>query len=458
MAGCSPSQTEPEAKTSSDAEATSPTNLPSFTPYETTVEIPMSGDAQLVGTVTATGQKVVAVILKYPEHVLGSIDLNRTFTVDVENYPTEEGVVTKSRTITSVHTASRPQLSNSEGGNYVVIHLDPTDEAAGAQAIKVLHEDPITVHAGTPDSVATKEIKQANKIPVDFDGVTYRIQQIGNLTTVDGKALDPRESSIELTQATLFDPAINEFETGTYLDDAGSAEPLQYRFRKAKKDDAPLVVFLHGSGQYGDDNRAHILSSRGAVGVLDWEDAYVLAPQYKSVFDPAEPYGENAGGIHWQSTHRQEQVIGLIKQIIEENPGIDRSRIYIQGLSRGGEGALGILTKEPDIFAAGLIMSGRELKSIELVSHRSSVDDLTAVKDIPLWFFHAKADEISPIEGTRTNVQHLDELGAKAVRYTEFDTAGNTDNGWINKNPHNTWDATYNSPDVWSWLLSQTKK
>lgn len=456
VASCSAANIE---NTQGPSSAVSPPvkNVQEFVPLLERLPIEVEGDAVLISTVTAKGSKIVAVILKYDKQLLGSTDLRTAYEVEVRNFPTSDGVISAKRTIVSAHTSIIPSLNDSSSGQYVVLSLLDTDIASGANRIETQEDAPIRVDVGTSTPSGKKDIVQAKKVPVPFLDVSYKINQIGKLTTVDGQTVEPNEWTISLSSENVYDPVLSQFEEDAFTGDIPDAETVGYRLRKGNKDSSPLVVFLHGSGQYGDDNLAHVLSSRGAVGVLDWEDAYVLAPQYASIFDPVSNGGDCPRGMHWQSEHRQDQVINLIEKVIAENPSIDRSRVYIQGLSRGAEGALGILSKRPDLFAGALLMSGRELKSCELVAGRSSAADFQSLKQIPLWFFHAKDDPISPVEGTRKNVAALKEIGSTQVKYTEFDTTSHRDNGWSNDSPHNTWDFVYNSSDVWEWLLAQVK-
>ena len=128
------------------------------------------------------------------------------------------------------------------------------------------------------------------------------------------------------------------------------------------------------------------------------------------------------------------------------------------GLSRGSEGAVKLLLTRPHFFAGALLMSGREAYTYEWVDGNATKENLSSIKDIPMWFFHSKEDKISPVEGSRINVNILKELHAPNVKYTEFTTEKVGDNGIANDNSHNTWDALFNSPEVMQWLLHQKRR
>lgn len=148
----------------------------------------------------------------------------------------------------------------------------------------------------------------------------------------------------------------------------------------------------------------------------------------------------------------------MIDETIQQNPDIDKNRIYLIGLSRGAEGAMYLLLDRPNFFAAALLMSGREAGTVEYIDGKATASLLSPIKDIPIWFFHSKEDKVSPVEGSRKNFMILKyKLHNKNVRYTEFTFLNSGDNGFINNNAHNTWDAVFNSPVVYDWLLQQKR-
>ena len=107
---------------------------------------------------------------------------------------------------------------------------------------------------------------------------------------------------------------------------------------------------------------------------------------------------------------------------------------------------------------AQIAFAGREAYTLEWMDGNATKDNLMPLKDLPLWFFHSKEDKVSPVQGSRINYQILHkELKAPNVKYTEFTTEQPGDNGIVNNNAHNTWDAVFNSPEVMTWLLQQKR-
>src|SRR5215510_4594094 len=133
------------------------------------------------------------------------------------------------------------------------------------------------------------------------------------------------------------------FSFNTYVD---KGDTLKYRQLYPDADTMrrfPLVIFLHGSGERGNDNEAQL-----KWGVMNFatdqnmmlHPALVIAPQCPekvswSNFDREK----NSTEMHLQPTPTKpmELLIGLIHQLIKTMP-VDSNRIYITGLSMGGYG------------------------------------------------------------------------------------------------------------------------
>lgn len=146
-----------------------------------------------------------------------------------------------------------------------------------------------------------------------------------------------------------------------------------------------------------------------------------------------------------------------MKTLLNEHPSIDRNRVYIHGLSRGGEGALAVASDAPELFAAAASCSGREIGCVEYIDGDSTTHLALPLASMPIWLFHTKQDPIAPVSGSRRNAELLSQLGNKRVRYTEIDRKTPFDCGYVNSSAHNSWDVAYDSPSFWNWLLSQKR-
>ncbi|MFT3875005.1 MAG: PHB depolymerase family esterase [Propioniciclava sp.] len=311
-------------------------------------------------------------------------------------------------------------------------------------------------------SIVTKPRVQATTTPHFYGAdLSFTVTLTGGLVRADDRFLAPASFTVTTAASSLLQPWVDEFTSG----EEKGRQPgnvLSYRLRRPRgRGKRPLVIYLHGSGQVGTDNVAHLLSSLGAVGVLAHEDAWVLAPQAPEVFDRFDSYDErtgSGGGVHWQTRNRRQLLLALIRRLLRENPGIDADRVYIQGLSRGGEGALALVLEAPELFAAAGIFSGREAGCVEWMDGHATPAMLRPALGVPLWFFHAAQDTVSPVGGTRRNVEILRGLRHRNLRYTELTRERPGDSGFVNASAHNSWDLAYNSPAFWQWLLTQRRR
>lgn len=219
--------------------------------------------------------------------------------------------------------------------------------------------------------------------------------------------------------------------------------PVDYN--KHKK--YPLVMFLHGAGERGDDNEAQLLHG-GALFLQDSlrknYPAIVIFPQMPK--DSAWAYME----VKYDSVVRRVSFLfpfrstptvpaGLVKGLMDslsQGGIVDKKRIYIAGLSMGGFGTFNMVARYPDYFAAAMPICG---------AGDTTLAGRFAYK-IPLWVFHGGADPVVNVEYSRTYVQALRNLGA-TPRYTEYPGVG-----------HNSWDNAFAEGDLPHWLFSNKKK
>ncbi len=199
----------------------------------------------------------------------------------------------------------------------------------------------------------------------------------------------------------------------------------------------PLVVFLHGSGERGTHNNEQMRNGVHAFcekWVRDKHPHYLLVPQCP----PEERWGGSSKD--WQSLYTPEptvpgrMVLELIEKMLLEHPDIDPKRVYITGLSMGGFGTFDLLMRRPDLFAAGLPLSGG-----------GDPRYAEKIKGIPLWVLHGSLDDVVFPRCSRQIVEALKKMGSK-VKYTEHSTMY-----------HDIWTATYYNPAVLEWLFAQRR-
>jgi poly(3-hydroxybutyrate) depolymerase len=207
----------------------------------------------------------------------------------------------------------------------------------------------------------------------------------------------------------------------------GSNLPFRY-FVPPGYDDAqayPLILFLHGAGERGNDNEAQL--GNNANGALQLLGTAQLALQPVFMIAPQCPTDG------WWSGATLASAIGLVDQLAATYH-IDPDRVYVTGLSMGGMGTWSAVTAQPNRFAAAVPMSGN-----------GDTRAAAAVASLPLWFFHAANDPTVGVDGSDNLVAALRDAGASTI-YTRYDTGG-----------HGIWSVAYAHPLLFPWLVSQMR-
>lgn len=221
---------------------------------------------------------------------------------------------------------------------------------------------------------------------------------------------------------------------------SSSGDTLPYRILypegySSSTDTLPLVLFLHGAGERGEDNSAQL--THGAQLFLDSMSQYpaiVVFPQCGS-------------GSYWVRIERQADdlqmpfyeapvsdmgmVIELLAQL-QAQERIDPSRIYLAGLSMGGFGTFELLARLPRTFAAAVPICGGGNKLLAPLYAQHT----------PMWIFHGDADSVVSVDLSRKMYKALAEAGGQP-KYTEYPEVG-----------HNSWDPAFAEPELLKWLFS----
>lgn len=418
--------------------------------------------SRLLACITPVGTRITAVCVDTGVTLLGCRDLARSFSLTVQVSDADSAPLPVAR----AYTRDSASAGEATGGRYLVFELAGLDEKLPQPYRFVAgNTEPMLFREYAADgSIVQRPRVQATQTPEPLGAsLVVTVTRTATVVRADGGFLD--ESHWEVTAAanSLSELDLHGFTKGVISAGNSTKNVLHYRLRRpaGRHRRAPLVLFLHGSGQVGSDNLAQVLSSRGATGVLDHDDAYVVAPQAPAVFDAYDSYDEatgKGGGIHWQTRNRRRLLAALVRDVIRRNPGVDRERVYVVGLSRGAEGGLALVLDEPELFAGAILPSGREAGTVEWLSGHATRNLLRPALKTPLWFFHAAQDTVSPVDGSRINVTILRELGHRDLRHTEVSYESPGDSGYLNTSAHNSWDLAFNSPDVWEWLLGKRRR
>lgn len=159
---------------------------------------------------------------------------------------------------------------------------------------------------------------------------------------------------------------LETFEREKFIQDK---DTLLYRILYPKNFDKnekyPLVLFLHGAGERGDDNNAQL--ANGAQLFLEKIEefpAVVIFPQapkddYWAKVDVdrnVSPFTFNFKNME-EPTKALKKVMVLVDSLTSESY-IDRDRIYVGGLSMGAMGTYELISRKPNTFAAAFAICG----------------------------------------------------------------------------------------------------
>ena len=205
----------------------------------------------------------------------------------------------------------------------------------------------------------------------------------------------------------------------------------------------PLIIWLHGGGEGGTDPTIALLGNRAANYASAeiqqyFGGAFVLVPQAPTFWMNAEGGGYTRGD---KEDIYNKGLMALIKDYVAANPRIDTDRIYVGGCSNGGYMSLKLILKEPRYFAGGYISA--------LAYHNVNISDaqVRSIRDVPIWFIHAKDDPVTVPEETVVPLYgRLMAAGAKNVHFSYYDHVTDITGQYGGK------DFRYNGH--WSWIYS----
>jgi predicted peptidase len=221
-----------------------------------------------------------------------------------------------------------------------------------------------------------------------------------------------------------------------------SGHKLPYRQLAPAKVEAgkkyPLVVFLHGAGERGSDNKkqlVHGMNDFASDAIMAKYPAFVVAPQCADEKKWVEvDWTLDSHTMPEQPSDPLAATFELI-DVLQKTQPIDAQRIYITGLSMGGYGTWDAISRRPELFAAAAPICGGGDPAMA-----------KQIQFVPLWVFHGDKDEAVKVNRSREMVQAIKDVGTD-VKYTEYKGVG-----------HDSWTQTYKDPAFYEWLFAQRKK
>ncbi len=193
-----------------------------------------------------------------------------------------------------------------------------------------------------------------------------------------------------------------------------NTQPIKYRLLKpvhAPNDTEkyPLVVVFHGSGATGTDNAKQmgVLPKLWAQpGILSKYKAFIVVPQFpgRSSNYLMDSTRKVLTSIPQPGLQSALQLIDSLKQVLP----VDEKRIYAVGFSMGGSSVINVLSSRPELFAAGVSLSG--------IPQFEQVEKL---KTIPIWLIHGNKDTENPPASDDHFYREVSTIGK--TRYWIFD-------------------------------------
>lgn len=183
----------------------------------------------------------------------------------------------------------------------------------------------------------------------------------------------------------------------------------------------PLVLFLHGAGERGNDLQK--VKMHGPPKLIENGEEFpfiLVAPQCPE-------------GKRW--THFLLELSLLINEV-QTDYRVDSFRVYLTGLSMGGQGTWALAMYQPSKFAALAPICGW-----------TDTFEVCNLKDIPIWVFHGAQDLVVPIKHSEEIVETLKKCGSNKIKFTIYPEAN-----------HDSWTETYNNSEFYEWLLSNKQE
>lgn len=184
----------------------------------------------------------------------------------------------------------------------------------------------------------------------------------------------------------------------------------------------PLIIFLHGAGERGDNIDA--IKCYCVPKLFTRDENY----QGLRVFTLSPQCPQESTWIDYKK-----ELFDLFDKICDENP-IDKSRVSLCGISMGGFGTWELALSQPWRFSAIAPLCGGGM------NWRAWY-----VKDIPIRVYHGRRDDVVPLSQSEAMVNSVRLQGGN-VEFTIYDDLS-----------HNCWDRAFEETDLIKWLAESKR-
>ena len=231
----------------------------------------------------------------------------------------------------------------------------------------------------------------------------------------------------------------DEYEARKHV--AVDGQTLNFRLLKPLNYDAtkkyPLVLFLHGAGERGDDNVAQL--RHGAPLFLKPEArekyaCFVIAPQCPAEQKWADIDWASDAPVQPEKVSPSMALTLSVMELLRKEFSIDADRLYVTGLSMGGYGTWDLITRFPKQIAAAAPVCGGGDKAKAALA-----------KDVPVWAFHGVDDNAVKLVRTVEMIDAIKAAGGNPL-FSEYPYLG-----------HDSWTTAYGEPEFLPWLFAQRR-
>ncbi|GAE93111.1 hypothetical protein JCM21714_2149 [Gracilibacillus boraciitolerans JCM 21714] len=233
------------------------------------------------------------------------------------------------------------------------------------------------------------------------------------------KEIKTKDKILGLVYDQLISNNMDQIKGWTNSEPTNMETSLRYGYYKPiqNKGEHPLIIWLHGAGEGGYDttiaytgNNVVNLSSDKIQQLFN--GAYVLAPQVPTMW-----MDDGTGKYTMSGKSKYVKALKLlIDEFIDVHSNIDENRMYIGGCSNGGFMTMRMIIDYPGFFTAAFPVC--EALQDDLITD----EQITDIKNTPIWFTHTKNDTIvDPNTTVIPTYKRLLKAGASDVHFTFFD-------------------------------------
>lgn len=182
----------------------------------------------------------------------------------------------------------------------------------------------------------------------------------------------------------------------------------------------PLVFFLHGAGERGDD-----LDEAMRHGYMKY--VREEGREYPFVFIAPQCPKNKYWGCYTES------LIAFLDAIIAEL-SVDEKRVYLTGLSMGGTGTWMLAMACPEKFAAIAPVCGSGICWYGI-----------ALKELPVYAYHGDCDTTVPVAESVNMISRVNANGGQAQIKILYGMG------------HDSWKVAYGDDELWQWMLKHRR-